>query len=128
MRRFDGGLSETVYSGDSFYSPYSDDSTVRPVTGGYDLELIRTGGWPGATVELTIDALDSDGNHTVEAITWNLPEPTSVFATSGLDGLQLSWVSASQVRIAVGVARSDDDAADIRVATTADLTVSVPAV
>jgi hypothetical protein len=122
---FDGGLSETVYSDGTFQSPYSDNSTVRPVTGGYDLELIRTGGWPGTTVELTIYALDSDGNHTVETINWNLPEPTP-FGTGGLDGLQLSRVSASQVGIAPGVARCDDDTADIRVATalTVDITVS----
>ena len=82
---FDAGLSETVYSTGNFHTPYVDDSTVTPVTGGYDLELIRAGGWPGTTVELTIDALDNDGNHTVETITWNVPEPTSVVGTGGLD-------------------------------------------
>lgn len=123
--QFDGALGEAVYSGGSFHSPYSDDSTVTPVTGGYHLELIRAGGWPGTTVELTIDALDSDGTHAVETITWNLPEPI-MLGTGGLDELQLSWVAPSQIRIAAGVARSDDDTADIRVASTltVDLMVS----
>ena len=42
------------------------------------------------------------------------------------DGLQLSWAKASRVRISAGVARSDDDTANIRVASelTVDLTVS----
>jgi hypothetical protein len=67
-------------SNGSFHDPY-DDSTVRPVTADTISSCSATEGWPGRTVRLTIDALDSDENHTVEAITWSLPEPTPVFST-----------------------------------------------
>ena len=75
--RHSTGLVETVYSGDpsstgSFQGAYT-SSTVNPVAAGYDWNIQRTGGWLGSSVELTIDAADGDGNHTVETIVWYLP-------------------------------------------------------
>jgi hypothetical protein len=76
---YSSGLSEIVYSGNpfgsgAFQAPFLSSSTTTPVTGGFDWNIQRTGGWPlVSSVQLTIDAADSDGNHTVETIVWQLP-------------------------------------------------------
>lgn len=79
--RFSNGVVETVYTGDpygggSFPYPYGFGfSNTTAVTGGFDWNIMRTGGWFGSSVEFTIDAVDGDGNHTIETITWILPVP-----------------------------------------------------
>lgn len=88
------GVVETVYSGNpfsggAFQGAYLSSSTLS-VTGGFDWKIERSGGWPGSSVELTIDAADTDGNHTIETIVWNLPVPgfaADVVASGILEGV-----------------------------------------
>jgi hypothetical protein len=89
--RHSTGAVETVYSGDpfgagAFQGSYVSLSTINPVTGGFDWNIQRSGGWFGSGVELTIDATDNDGNHTIEVIVWHLPVPgfAADVVTSGI--------------------------------------------
>jgi hypothetical protein len=84
---------------------------------GPDVARIRADGRPGAWLPTDVmTRLRSDAR---------IVRPPAMPA-GGLNGLELLWVSETQVRIAVGVARADDDATDIRVASplTVDLTLS----
>lgn len=61
---FGGGATEVVFDGDTFTARYSGASTVTAIAGGWRYSLQRSGGWPGSSIEVHVEGVDSGGNRT----------------------------------------------------------------
>jgi hypothetical protein len=62
--RFNDGLEEVVFNGDSFRGLYGGGNSSRViVAGGFDFTILRGEGWPqGGPVALNVFAIDEAGN------------------------------------------------------------------
>jgi hypothetical protein len=62
IAEFSTGVHEVVHDGDGFAPSFSSGSTRTPIANGYEFSIVRSPGWAGPGLVVSVFAADFDGN------------------------------------------------------------------